>query len=69
MKPLPYCASFASDCVSVKANWLIACMSSSDFQSAVLYERLHSADFGAILGEAKTGELKSIDIVAARLNG
>ena len=56
MKPLPYCASFASDCVSVKANWLIACMSSSDFQSAVLSERLHSADFGAILGEAKTGE-------------
>ena len=68
MEPLPYCASFASDCVSVKANSLIACMSSSGFQSAMRYERLQSADSGAVLGEVKSGELKSIDIVAARYN-
>ena len=32
------------------------------------YERLQSADLGAILGEAKTGKLKYIDTIAARLN-
>jgi hypothetical protein len=32
------------------------------------YEMLQSADSGAVPGEAKTGELKSIDIVAAWSN-
>jgi hypothetical protein len=32
------------------------------------YERLQSADSGAVLGEANTGKLKYIDIMAARLN-
>ena len=69
MEPLPYCASFASDCVSVKANSLIACMSSSGVHSAMRFERLQSADSGAVLGEAKTGKLQYIDIIAARLGG
>ena len=58
MEPLPYCAIFASDCVSVLANPLIAYMSSSGVQSAMQHERLQSADSGAALGEAKTGKLQ-----------
>jgi hypothetical protein len=68
MEPLPYCVSFASDCVSVKANSLIACLSSSGVQSAMQYEKLQIADSGAVPGELKTGKFKYIDIMAARFN-
>lgn len=47
---------------------LVACLSSSGLQSAMRYEKLQGADSGPVLGDAKTGKLKYIDIMAARLN-